>query len=202
MQSKYVNATQENIGALFQEAKENSPSIIFIDELDALVPNRNSPNMNHMSSSAVNEFLAQMNNTGDDGVFVIGASNRPESIDTAVLRAGRLDKVIFIPPPDHAARAEMFKLILEKRPVEGEINYTKLADLTANFVSSDIRFLCDEAARKALRGKTKITQEILEEIIRINKPSISLSELNAYLKMKEKFDGTSGSQSAIGFRKQ
>lgn len=202
LQSKYVNATQENIGALFQEAKDNSPSIIFIDELDALVPNRNMPNMNHMSSSAVNEFLAQMNNTGDDGVFVIGASNRPESIDTAVLRAGRLDKIIFIPPPDEDARREMFKLILEKRPLEGEIDYDKLSSLTENFVSSDVRFLCDEASRKALRSKSNITQEIVEEIIKNNKPSISLSELNAYLKMKEKFDGSENSQSSIGFRKK
>jgi len=145
LQSKYVNATQENIGALFQEARDNSPSIIFIDELDALVPDRNMPNMNHMSSSAVNEFLAQMNNSGESEVFVIGATNRPESIDNAVLRAGRLDKIIYIPPPEFDARAEMFELVLAKRPLEGEIDYKRLSELTQNFVSSDVRFLCDEA---------------------------------------------------------
>lgn len=201
LQSKYVNATQENIGALFNEARENSPSIVFIDELDALVPDRNSPNMNHMSSSAVNEFLAQMNNSGEAGVFVIGATNRPEHIDPAVLRAGRLDKIIYLPPPDKEARADMFKLILAKRPIEGEINYDSLAELTENFVSSDIRFLCDEAARTALRGKTKITQEIIEKIIQDNKPSVSLSEINNYLKIKEKFEGGQNNRPTIGFRK-
>lgn len=202
LQSKYVNATQENIGALFQEARDNSPSIIFIDELDALVPDRNMPNMNHMSSSAVNEFLAQMNNTGESDVFVIGATNRPESIDTAVLRAGRLDKIIYIPPPDFDARAEMFELVLDKRPLEGELDYKKLAELTENFVSSDVRFLCDEASRNALRAKTKISQNLVEETIKANKPSISLSEINNYLKIKEKFEGGGNSNSSIGFRKK
>lgn len=201
LQSKYVNATQENIGALFQEARDNAPSIIFIDELDALVPDRNMPNMNHMSSSAVNEFLAQMNNSGESEVFVIGATNRPESIDSAILRAGRLDKIIYIPPPDFDARAEMFKLVLDKRPVEGELDYKKLAELTENFVSSDVRFLCDEASRQALRGKTKITQTIVEETIKANKPSISLSEIKNFLKIKEKFEGGGSSNSSIGFRK-
>lgn len=202
LQSKYVNATQENIGALFQEARDNSPSIIFIDELDALVPDRNMPNMNHMSSSAVNEFLAQMNNSGESEVFVIGATNRPESIDNAVLRAGRLDKIIYIPPPEFDARAEMFELVLAKRPLEGEIDYKRLSELTQNFVSSDVRFLCDEASRQALRGKTKISQTIMESTIKANKPSVSLSDIRNYEKIKEKFEGGGNSHSSIGFRKK
>jgi len=202
LQSKYVNATQENIGALFKEARENAPSIVFIDELDALVPDRNQPNMNHMSSSAVNEFLAQMNNSGEAGVFVIGASNRPESIDVAITRAGRLDKTGYISPPDHDARAEMFTLVLSKRPIEGELDYKELANLTDGFMSSDVRFLCDEASRKALKTKSKITQSIMEETIKANKPSISSSEIANYEKIREKMEGTSGSsRPSIGFRK-
>ena len=65
-----------------------------------------------MNTSAVNEFLAQMNNSGDEGVFIIGATNRPNSIDPAILRAGRLDKHIYLPPPDYEARELMFKLYL------------------------------------------------------------------------------------------
>jgi transitional endoplasmic reticulum ATPase len=202
LQSKYVNATQENIGALFNEARENAPSIVFIDELDALVPDRNQPNMNHMSSSAVNEFLAQMNNTGDVGVFVIGASNRPEAIDVAITRAGRLDKTVYIPPPDDAARSEMFELVLTNRPVEGDLDYKELSKLTDGFMSSDVRFLCDEASRKALKSKSKITQEIMEETIKANKPSISTSEIANYEKIREKMEGTSdNSRASIGFRK-
>jgi len=77
IQSKFVNQTQEQIKNIFDEARENVPSIIFIDELDAVVPNRDNSSVNHMNTSAVNEFLAQMNNCGEDGIFIIGATNRP-----------------------------------------------------------------------------------------------------------------------------
>ena len=189
IQSKWVNASQENIKNLFDEARKNAPSIIFIDELDALVPNRDNSSVNHMNTSAVNEFLAQMNNSGDDGVFIVGATNRPNSIDPAILRAGRLDKHIYLPPPDFEARELMFKLYLEKRPTDIGLDYAELAKATDNYVSSDIKFLCDEASRMALRDKSRITREILLETIKINKPSISLSELNSYIEIKAKMEG-------------
>ena len=189
IQSKWVNASQENIKNLFDEARKNAPSIIFIDELDALVPNRDNSSVNHMNTSAVNEFLAQMNNSGDDGVFIVGATNRPNSIDPAILRAGRLDKHIYLPPPDFEARELMFKLYLVKRPTDIGLDYAELAKATDNYVSSDIKFLCDEASRMALRDKSRITREILLETIKINKPSISLSELNSYIEIKAKMEG-------------
>lgn len=203
IQSKFVNASQENIKNLFDEARENAPSIIFIDELDAMVPNRNDSNVNHMNTSAVNEFLAQMNNCGDDGVFIIGATNRPNSIDPAILRAGRLDKVIYLPPPDFEARELMFKLYLEKRPREVGLDYSVLAKATEKFVSSDIKFLCDEASRKALKMKSRISKEILLETINSNRPSISLKELNSYVAIKAKMEGLAENKNegpSIGFK--
>ncbi|MUP45398.1 AAA family ATPase [Gramella sp. BOM4] len=202
IQSKWVNASQENIKNIFDEARENAPSIIFIDELDAVVPNRDNSSINHMNTSAVNEFLAQMNNCGDDGIFTIGATNRPNSIDPAILRAGRLDKVIYIPPPDHEARELMFKLYLEKRPREIGLDYSLLAKATENYVSSDIKFLCDEASRKALKLKSRISKEILLETIQTNKPSISLKDLSSYKAIKSKMEGLSGGNNdrpQIGF---
>jgi len=203
IQSKFVNASQENIKNLFDEARENAPSIIFIDELDAMVPNRNDSNVNHMNTSAVNEFLAQMNNCGDDGVFIIGATNRPNSIDPAILRAGRLDKVIYLPPPDFSARELMFKLYLEKRPREVGLDYSVFAKATENYVSSDIKFLCDEASRKALKTKSRISKEILLETINSNRPSISLKELNSYIVIKAKMEGlaeNTNERPSIGFK--
>ena len=203
IQSKWVNASQENIKNLFDEARKNAPSIIFIDELDALVPNRDNSSVNHMNSSAVNEFLAQMNNSGDDGVFIIGATNRPNSIDPAILRAGRLDKHIYLPPPDYDARELMFKLYLEKRPTDIGLDYSELSRATENYVSSDIKFLCDEASRMALRSKSRINKEILLETIKSNKPSISLSELNSYLEMRAKMEGEQSNNNErprIGFK--
>ncbi len=203
IQSKFVNQTQEQIKNIFDEARENAPSIIFIDELDAVVPNRDNSSVNHMNSSAVNEFLAQMNNCGEDGIFIIGATNRPNSIDPAVLRAGRLDKVIYLPPPDFEARQLMFKLYLEKRPREVCLDYAELAKATENYVSSDIKFLCDEASRKALKIKSRISKEILLETIESNKPSISLKELNSYIVIKANMEGwteNTNQRPSIGFK--
>jgi transitional endoplasmic reticulum ATPase len=203
IQSKFVNASQENIKNLFDEARENAPSIIFIDELDAVVPNRDNSSVNHMNTSAVNEFLAQMNNCGDDGVFIIGATNRPNSIDPAILRAGRLDKVIYLPPPDFEARELMFKLYLDKRPREIGLDYSAFAKATENYVSSDIKFLCDEASRSALKLNSRISKEIIIETITRNRPSISLKELNSYKTIKEKMEGstlTTNTRPSIGFK--
>ncbi|SHH18336.1 transitional endoplasmic reticulum ATPase [Flavobacterium micromati] len=202
IQSKFVNASQENIKNLFDEAKQNAPSIIFIDELDALVPNRDTSNISHMNTSAVNEFLAQMNNCGDDGIFIIGATNRPNAIDPAILRSGRLDKHIYLPPPDFEARKLMFELYLKKRPTEIVMNYEELAKATENYVSSDIKFLCDEASRRALKDNLRITKSIVLETIRSNKPSISLQELKSYLVIKAKMEGENNNddRGRIGFR--
>ncbi|MGY0393300.1 AAA family ATPase [Bizionia sp. KMM 8389] len=203
IQSKYVNQTQEQIKDIFDEARENAPSIIFIDELDAVVPNRDNSSVNHMNTSAVNEFLAQMNNCGEDGIFIIGATNRPNSIDPAILRAGRLDKVIYLPPPDLEARELMFKLYLERRPREIGLDYSEFAEATENYVSSDIKFLCDEASRKALKLNSRISKEILLETIKINKPSISLKELNSYITIRAKMEGLADNTNVrprIGFK--
>lgn len=203
IQSKFVNQTQEQIKDIFDEARENAPSIIFIDELDAVAPNRDNSSVNHMNTSAVNEFLAQMNNCGEDGIFIIGATNRPNSIDPAILRAGRLDKVIYLPPPDLEARELMFKLYLEKRPREIGLDYSELAKETENYVSSDIKFLCDEASRTALKLKSRISKEILLKTIKNNKPSISLKELNSYISIKAKMEGladNTNDRPRIGFK--
>ncbi|MDH6357372.1 AAA family ATPase [Parabacteroides sp. PF5-9] len=206
IQSKWVNATQENIKTLFDEARKNAPSIVFIDELDALVPSRDNASVNHMNTSAVNEFLAQMNNIGDDGVFIIGATNKPSSIDSAILRSGRLDKHIFIPPPDFEARKEMFKLYLKKRPKEIGIDYHSLATATDSYVSSDIKFLCDEASREALKLKSRISMEIILGTIKKRPPSISRNELDSYLQIKAEMEGETPAKTnklpSVGFIKK
>ena len=189
IQSKWVNASQENIKKLFEEARKNAPSIIFIDELDALVPSRDTANISQMNANAVNEFLAQMNNCSEDGIFIIGATNRPTAIDPAILRSGRLDKHIYLPPPDFEAREKMFELYLKKRPIELGLDYAAFASSTENFVSSDIKFICDEASRKALKLEVRISEIIVMEVIRSMKPSLSHTDLLTYEKIKNKMEG-------------
>ena len=189
IQSKWVNASQENIKKLFEEARKNAPSIIFIDELDALVPSRDTANISQMNANAVNEFLAQMNNCSEDGIFIIGATNRPTAIDPAILRSGRLDKHIYLPPPDFEAREKMFEIYLKKRPIELGLDYATFASSTENFVSSDIKFICDEASRKALKLEVRISEIIVMEVIRSMKPSLSHTDLLTYEKIKNKMEG-------------
>lgn len=169
LKSKWVNATQENIAAMFKEAEENAPTIIFIDEINELLPKRKS-DAHEMSRSAVNEMLAQMDRTGERGIFVIGATNLPDEIDEAMLRTGRLEKRFYVGPPDEEARREMFQMYLAGRYIDLGLDYDRLASLTEGRVSSDIRFLVDEAARMALERDEKISMATLEAAI-ANRPA-------------------------------
>lgn len=188
LKSRWVNATQENIAQMFKDAEENSPTIIFIDEMNELVPNRDS-DVHEMARSAVNEMLAQMDRTGERGIFIIGATNYPDMIDPAILRAGRLDKKYYIGVPDFAARKLMFELYLKERPYDFGLDYDKLANLTENFVSSDIEMIVNDASRIALKQKSRITMAILEKVISETKPSISAKELEKYNNIKAKMEG-------------
>ena len=177
--SIYVHGTQEKIAKLFQQASEKAPTIIFIDEVDAILPNREG-NLNKSYASEVNEFLAQMTECHQHGIFIIAATNRPEKIDPAILRTGRIDKVIYLAPPDYQARIEMFRLHLNDRPVEKDIKIEELAKMTNNYVASDIKFIVNEASREALKQRRRISQDHFIESIKKNPPSISVNTIKKY----------------------
>ena len=189
LKSRYVNATQENIAKMFKEAEENAPTVIFIDEMNELVPNRDDGNVHEMSRSAVNEMLAQMDRTGEKGVFVIGATNYPNMIDPAILRAGRLDKKYYIGVPDAEARMALFKLYLETRPYDFGLDYQQLADMTKGYVSADIQMIVNDASRNALHQESKITMELLKAAISDTKPSLSDNELRKYERIRAMMNG-------------
>ena len=190
LKSRYINATQENIVKMFEEAEKNAPTIIFIDEINELLPNRDS-DAHEMAKSAVNEMLAQMDRTGEKGIFIIGATNYPDMIDPAMLRAGRLDKKFYLAPPDFEARKSMFEMYLKNRPLDFGIDYDYLAKITEHYVSADIELLVNEASRLALSKKSRISMKILEEVIKNTKPSVPLQELKKYELIKAKMDGVS-----------
>jgi transitional endoplasmic reticulum ATPase len=187
IKSKYINATEEKISGIFKEAAKNAPTIIFIDEFDAVAPSRER-DLHQMEASSVNELLAQMTNCSEKGIFVIAASNRPEKIDPAILRTGRIDRIIYLSPPDYDARVSMFKLYFKNRPVDLGVNYDALAAATDNYVSSDIKFIIDEASRVALQQRDRITQSIIENVLQNTKPSISEEEISKYELLKEKIE--------------
>lgn len=188
--SIYIHGSQEKIGALFSDARKNAPMILCFDEIDALVPSREKLN-NASQSGEVNEFLTQLNNCGKDKVFVIGTTNFPQGIDTAVLGAGRLDIKVFVPMPDLEARKAMFELYLKDKPIEFGIDYLRLAELTKNYASSDIVAIVNQAGLRLRKSRQRINQEVLELIISETIPSVSIEDVQKYDLLKEKFESRS-----------
>lgn len=183
--STYIHGTQEKIGKMFKEAVDKAPTLIFIDEVDAVLPSRDGRIDQH-TSSEVNEFLAQMTNCAERGIFVVAATNRPENIDAAIMRTGRIDKVVYLSPPDVFAREEMLRLYLRNRPVESDLDLMELAVRMDGYVSSDIKFLVNEASRRALQERAKISLNHFDAVLRLHQPSISRGQIRSYEKFREK----------------
>lgn len=180
--TSYVHGAVGNIGKVFEMAKLQAPSIVFIDEIEGLVPKRE-----ELSSSAdikkeeINEFLLQLNNAGNSKILVVGATNRPHMIDTAILRSGRMDKRIFVGPPDLEARRDLFKICLSGRPYDKKIDFEKLAKMTDFYVGSDIELIVTEAARDAVaQDKSVVDEQMIVDAINKFKPSISPGEILYY----------------------
>ena len=188
--SIYIHGAQEKISKLFKEARENAPFIICLDEVSSFFPSRESAREHQVGE--VDEFLTQLNNCGQDGVFVIALTNFPEAIDEAVLRAGRLDIKIYIPPPDYEARKKIFEMYLEEIPKDFGIEYDKLARLTENYVSSDIKLIVEEVARGLRKTRGRVTMEILEKKIKSSKPSVTLKVLQKHERIRKIFESING----------
>lgn len=185
--SIYVHGSQEKIAKLFDDARKSAPTIINFDEFEALVPNRSKIN-NSSESGEVNEFLTQMNNCGKDRIFIIASTNRPDLIDPAIRRKGRLDQIVYIPVPDTEAREGIFKIHMDGRPARGDIDYAKLASLTENYVASDIAYIVNDAATRAFEDDVDISQVLLEEVIKENSPSLSRKDIKFYENIKTELE--------------
>ena len=199
--SPYIDGGKGKIAEIFNEARQNAPTILFLDEVDSLIRDRSAHN-NATTAGAVNEFLTQLNNCGEDGVLVIAATNKPTDIDEAALRAGRLELKYYIPQPDEETRKRMFQIGIGKRNYDFGIDYDLLAERTENYVSADISLVIDTAARLAFRRKIgKITMALLEEAISQIKPSLTLEQIKRHEDIRDRFMGVkkSNERRKIGF---
>ncbi len=178
----YVHGAVSNIAKVFEMAKLKAPSIIFIDEIEGLVPKREElASHADIKKEEINEFLLQLNNAGNNKILVVGATNRPHMIDTAILRSGRMDKRIYVSPPDFEARRDMLKICLSGRPFDKDIDFEKLATLTESYVGSDIELIVTEAARTAVaEDKNTIDEEMLVGSIKKFNPSITTEEIKYF----------------------
>lgn len=183
--SSYMHATSNNIVHAFRRAEQLAPCVLFVDEISSLMPRRDALSIGERYREAeIGEFLMHMEGSVNKKVLVIGATNFPERIDPAILRSGRMDKRIFIPPPDIAARYELFKLLLEGRPISEDIDFAELARITAGLISSDLKLIANNAALKALQKKILISMDLLLEEVSHFRPSLSSAELNKYLEFE------------------
>jgi transitional endoplasmic reticulum ATPase len=199
--SIYVHGSQGKIADLFKKAEENAPTVLCFDEFDAFVPNRSGDNTGGNQAGEVNEFLTQLNNCSKRGIFVIATSNRPDKVDPAVLRTGRIDKQVYVPMPDDTARKLMFELYLKDRPCEENIDSDILSKKAEGYVASDIAYVVNEAATIAAFNHEQITQDLLIKTIEGIKPSISNELLKEYEEMRDKMEGISRSNALphVGF---
>ena len=159
---------------------------MFFDEIDALAPRRGSGSDAGVSERVVNQMLTEMDGLQSlNDVVIIGATNRPDIVDPALLRPGRFDRVILTPVTDLEGRKKIFDIYLKKMPIADDVDVDKLADKTKGFVGADIEGLCREAAMIALRediNNNKVKMEHFFKALETVKPSVDKDVEEAYNK--------------------
>jgi transitional endoplasmic reticulum ATPase len=160
----WVGQSERNLAEVFEKARKDKPAVLFFDEIDALAYSRSKANSDH-TRTTVNEFLSQLDATSgkNDGLLVLAATNMPWDVDEAMKRPGRFDRQVFVPPPDAAARAEMFRIKLREVPI-GAVDYERLGAATEQFSGADVDGVIDAAKDLALmRAMDGSAQAQLEE---------------------------------------
>ena len=151
----WIGSSERNLHALFQQARENKPCVLFFDEVDALGARRS--DMQHSAGRhLINQFLAEMDGiqASNEGVLILAATNSPWHLDPAFRRPGRFDRVLFVPPPDAAARAGILRILCRDKPVQ-DIDYAQLAKKTDQFSGADLKAVVDVAIEAKLREALK-----------------------------------------------
>lgn len=151
LMSKYVGESERSIREVFKRARQAAPCILFFDEMDAIAPARGGGGDSHVSERVISQLLTEIDGTEElKGVFILGATNRKDIIDPALLRPGRIDMLIEIPPPEEDARLEIFKVHTKGKPLAKDVNLEVLAAETEGLVGADIEFVCRKATLAAI----------------------------------------------------
>jgi transitional endoplasmic reticulum ATPase len=175
--SKWVGDSEQNIDRLFKSAREHERSIVFIDEIEALVPARREVQSGVMTR-LVPQILAELEgfgNSGENPLLFIGATNEPWSLDPAVLRPGRFDEKVYVGLPDVEARRKILELNLAGRPLGNDVDLELLADMTEGYSGADLKNICEKAAADVFLRAVKAGEET-------EAPSIGMADVEAVLK--------------------
>jgi len=182
--SKWIGESESNVRDYFNKARQAAPCVLFFDELDSIAAKRGQSSGN-MTDKVVNQLLTEMDGMGERGnVFIIGATNRPDTMDPAILRTGRLDQMIFIPMPDKISRLSIFRALLRKADVSPRVNFLKLADMTQKFSGADIAGIIGMATKVDMRRRIEEIQRIMSEL---QKETPTLSNKKALRQAKKIF---------------
>jgi len=174
--SKWVGESEKAVRQIFKKAKQVAPCIVFLDEIDSIAPVRGYSHDSGVTERVVNQILTSMDGLERlEGVVIIAATNRPDIVDPALLRAGRFDSLIHIPIPENRTRLEILKVHTRDMPLQ-DINLEKLAEELEGYTGADVEGLCREAAMIALRENPeakKVTPEHFEEAKKTIRPSVT-----------------------------
>ncbi|MEZ8000648.1 MAG: CDC48 family AAA ATPase [Candidatus Poseidoniaceae archaeon] len=187
MISKWVGESERGIREIFKKAKQSAPAIIFLDEFESIAGRRSSSGTegSDVGNRVVNQLLASMDGVESlDGVIVVAATNRPEMLDPALMRSGRFERVLHVPPPDAGARETIFKIHSQDMP----LSKFSLKDIMVGldgFTGADIEAVCREAALICMRAnKKKVTKAHFEEAVKRVRPTVTAEMLTYYQKME------------------
>jgi transitional endoplasmic reticulum ATPase len=187
MISKWVGESERGIREIFKKAKQSAPAIIFLDEFESIAGRRSSTGTegSDVGNRVVNQLLASMDGVESlDGVIVVAATNRPEMLDPALMRSGRFERVLHVPPPDAGARETIFNIHSQGMP----LSKFSLKDIMVGldgFTGADIEAVCREAALICMRAnKKKVTKAHFEEAVKRVRPTVTAEMLTYYQKME------------------
>ena len=151
LMSKYIGESEKGVREVFKKAKQASPCILFFDEIESLVPERGRASDSAVTERVISQFLSELDGLEElKGVLVLGATNRKELLDSAILRRGRFDLILELPVPDERAREEIFKVHTQGKPLDQGVNLKTLSKQTEGLVGSDIAAICQEASMKTI----------------------------------------------------
>ena len=202
--SKWVGESEKGVREIFRKARQAAPCIIFFDEIDAIAPKRGGDfGDSHVTERLISQLLTELDGLEIlTNVVVIGATNRPDIIDPALLRPGRFDRLLYVPPPDRDSRVQILKIHIKKKPLDETVDIEKLADQTDGYTGADIASLSSAAVMLALRehvskykdpkeaeqhkGELKIHMKHFEDAMKKIRP-LSTQELNMYKIIAEQF---------------
>jgi len=190
--SKWVGESEKAVREVFKKARQASPAIIFFDEIDSIAPRRGMNQDSNVTERVVNQLLTEIDGLeGMHDIVVIGATNRPDILDTALLRPGRFDRIILTHVPDLQSRIHIFKSHMKKMSLR-DVDVEELASKTEGYVGADIEAVCREAAILALRedmGAKHVTMAHFEEALKAVPPSVTKDVEKMYEDLRERFRG-------------